>query len=45
MVAIDMNLMPPKVIGKKASLEARNPYGLSEDPIFKRHQNILRKDE
>jgi hypothetical protein len=37
MVAIDMNPMPPKVIGRKASLHARGPSGLSKDLRFKKH--------
>ncbi len=39
MVVIDMNPMPPKVIGRKASLWARGIYGLSKDLGPRRHPN------
>jgi hypothetical protein len=39
MVDVDMNLIPPKVIGKKAYLQTRGSFGLSQDPRLKRHPN------
>jgi hypothetical protein len=40
MVVVDMNSMPPKVIGKKNCLWAKGPLGLSKDPKPKKHLNI-----
>jgi hypothetical protein len=40
MVAVDMSPMPPKVIGKHACLQARNPFKLSKDPRPKRCPKI-----
>jgi hypothetical protein len=45
MVDVDMNSTPPKVIGRKAYLQAKGPYGLSKDPKPKRHPNILWREE
>jgi len=40
MVAINMNPMPPKVVGRKACLWAKGPFGLSKDIEPKMHLNI-----
>jgi hypothetical protein len=45
MAIINMNPMPLKVIGRKAYLRAKGPYGPSKDFRPKRHPNILRKHE
>jgi hypothetical protein len=45
MVAINMNLMPPKVIKRKVNLQIKGPFRLSKDPRFKRRPNIWKKDE
>jgi hypothetical protein len=39
MVVIDINPMPPKIIGRKAFLWARGLYGLSKDLRPKSHPN------
>jgi hypothetical protein len=39
-VVVDMNPMPPKVIGRKVCLHAKNPFGLSKDTRLKRHQTF-----
>jgi hypothetical protein len=44
-VAIDMNLMPPKVIKKKTFLWGRGLYGLLKDLGPKRCPNTLRRLE
>jgi hypothetical protein len=40
MVDVDMNYMPPKVIGKYACLYARDHLGLSKGLGPKRHLNM-----
>jgi hypothetical protein len=45
MVDVDMNLTPPKVIGKETYLWAQGPFGLSMDLKPKRCPNILWKEE
>jgi hypothetical protein len=40
MVDVDMNLTPPKVIGKEACLRVKGPFGLSEDLGPKRRLSI-----
>jgi hypothetical protein len=45
MVAINMNLMPLKVIGKEVYLWARGLYGLLKDHGPNRCLNILRRGE
>ncbi len=42
MVDVDMNPMPPKIIGKKTCLQTRGLFGLLKDPRPKRHPNIWR---
>ncbi len=44
-VAIGMNLMPSKVIGKEACLQARGLFRLSKDPKPKSCLNTSRKEE
>jgi hypothetical protein len=39
MMDVDMNPMPPKVIGREACLQAKGFYGLSKDLKPKRHPN------
>jgi hypothetical protein len=39
MVDVDMNPMPPKIIGKKACLQIGNPSMLLKDLGPKRHPN------
>jgi hypothetical protein len=39
MVVIDMNSMPPKVIGRKVYLQAKSLLGLSKDLGAKRRPN------
>jgi hypothetical protein len=39
MVVVDMNLIPPKAIGKEAYLWAKSPFELSRDLAPKRHLN------
>jgi hypothetical protein len=43
MVAINMNLMPPKVIKKKVCLCARGPYGLSKVPKHFKEGRVKKK--
>jgi len=38
-MVVGMNLMPPKVIEKKACLQSKTFYGLSKDPGPKKHPN------
>jgi len=45
MVDVDMSLMPPRVIGRKACLPIKSPLGLSKDPGPKRHPNTWRREE
>jgi hypothetical protein len=45
MVAIGMNLMSPKVIGRKACLWAKVPLKLSKDREPKRCLNIYSRDK
>ncbi len=40
MVVVGMTLMQLNVIGRKACLWARGPFGLSKDPGPKKHPNI-----
>jgi hypothetical protein len=44
MVAINMNPMPSKVIGRKACLQAKSPFGLSKDLGPKRCPNTWKKE-
>ncbi len=44
-VAISMNPMPPKVIGKELCLHVRGLFGLSKDLGPKRCPNTWRKEE
>jgi hypothetical protein len=44
MVAINVNPVPPKVIGRKACLWVKGSFGLSKDLRPKRRPNILRKE-
>jgi hypothetical protein len=45
MVDVDINPVPPKVIGRKACLWARSALGLSKDLGAKRHPNIRKWEE
>ncbi len=45
MVVIDMNPMPPRVIGKKAYLQTKGISRLSKDPKHKKCPNAWRKKE
>ncbi len=45
MVAIDMNLTPPKVIGREVCLQTKSFFKLSKDFRFKRHPNTWRKEK
>ncbi len=44
-MVVGMNLMPPKVIEKKACLQSKTFYGLSKDPRPKKHPNTWRKEK
>ncbi len=44
-VAVGMNLMPPKVIGRETCLCARGPFGLSKDLGPKKRPNIWKREE
>jgi len=45
LVDVDMNLTPPKVIGREACLRVKGLFGLSKDHGPKRHPNTLWKEE
>ncbi len=45
MVDVNVNSMPPKVIGKEARLRTRGPFGLSKNLGPKRCPNIWRRKE
>jgi hypothetical protein len=45
MVDVDMNLMPLKVIGKEACLQARSLFRLSKDFRPKKCPNILKREK
>ncbi len=43
MVVVNMNLMPPKVIGKKAYLQAKSISRLSKEHEHKKRPNTWKK--
>jgi len=43
MVDVDMSLMPPKIIERKACLWARGPSWLSKDPRLKKMSKHLKE--
>ncbi len=45
MLDVDMNLMPPKVIGREACLQAKGLFRLSEDPRSKWCPNTWGREE
>jgi hypothetical protein len=45
MVVVSMNLMPPNMIGRKACLWLRGPFGLSKNLGPKKRPNTRNKDE